>query len=143
MVEVSLGLTFPGTCEQAFNFYKSVFGVEFLGIIRLGDDPYTAANTPKAEHGSVAGVAIKLGDIVIGGADTTPSSGQKVTHGNAISIIVEPDNKAEADRYFHALAAGGKIITQITDFPWGYYGSLTDKFGISWVAWYKPPQPPK
>jgi PhnB protein len=139
MFKVNIGSSFPGTCEQAFNFYKSVFGGEFLDFIRIGDDPYTKANSPKEEHGKVAFVALQLGDVIFGGADAPSGAMSQLTPGNMLSISVQPDSRKEADRIFQGLAAEGKVTTEMTDYPWGYIGSIADNYGINWGVWYIPP----
>ena len=140
MLTTGIGLRFPGTCEEAFNFYKSVFNVEFINLTKIGDDPYTRENSPKEEHGKVAYVALQVGNVIIGGDDAPEADMKQLTAGNMVSIGVLPDSKDEVDRIFNALAVGGKVTTKPTEYPWGYLGSLTDKFGIGWGVWYVPPQ---
>lgn len=140
MRRVDIGARFPGTCEQAFNFYKSVFGGEFLDLVRIGDDPYTKANSAKEEHGKVAFVALQLGNVIFGADDAPEDSAGQLIPGNMLSIGVEPDTNEEADKLFKGLAAGARVTTAMADYPWGYIGSVTDKFGISWTIWRKPPQ---
>jgi PhnB protein len=140
MFKVDIGARFPGTCEQAFNFYKSVFGGEFLDFIRIGDDPYTKANSPIEEHGKVAFVALQLGNVIFGGDDALAGTASSLVAGNMLGVSVEPDTKAEADRLFKDLAAGSKASTEMVDYPWGYIGTVTDKYGINWTVWYQPPR---
>jgi PhnB protein len=141
MIRTDIGIRFPGTCEKAFNFYQSVFGGEFLAFIRIGDDPYTKANSPKKEHGKVAFVALQLGNVILGGDDAPEDQMKQLVPGNMLGIGVEPDSKKEADRLFKGLSAGGKVTAEMTDYPWGYIGSIQDKFGVAWTVWYKPPPP--
>ena len=143
MLKTGIGLRFPGTCEKAFNFYKSVFGGEFIDFIKIGDDPYTRENSPKEEHGKVAYIALQLGNVIIGGDDAPDADMKQLSSGNMLSIGVMPDSKKEADRIFKGLAAGSKSITEMTDYPWGYIGSVLDKYGINWGVWYQPPPPAK
>ena len=143
MFKTSIGMSFPGTCEKAFNFYKSVFGGEFMGFAKIGDDAYTKEHSPKEEHGKVAFVALQVGDMIIGAADAPESDIKQLTTGNTLSIALMPDSKKEADELFKKLSAGGKVTAEMTDYPWGYIGSLTDKFGVGWGVWYQPPPPPK
>jgi PhnB protein len=140
MFKVNIGASFPGTCEKAFNFYKSVFGGEFLDFLRIGDDPYTKANSPKEEHGKVAFVALQLGNVIFGGADGPEDIAGQMTPGNMLGISVQPDTKKEADRLFKALAAGGKVTAEMADYPWGYIGSIADNYGINWTVWHIPPR---
>jgi PhnB protein len=132
MTLVTIGLTFPGTCEQAFMLYKSVFGVEFDHVIRYGQDPTTDATTPLKDKDKIAYVGMKLGDVFISGDDTLESSGTIITFGNNIGINYGTDTNEEADRVFTALADGGKVISPNTMYPWGYCGSLIDRFGVRW-----------
>ncbi len=143
MLRVDIGARFPGTCEEAFNFYKSVFGGEFLDFIRIGDDPFTKANSPEEEHGKVAFVALQLGNVIFGADDAPEAQMKQMTPGNMLSISVEPDSKKEADRIFKGLSAKGKVTAPMTDYPWGYIGSVLDNFGVNWGVWYKPPPPAK
>lgn len=140
MDKINIGLTFPGTCEEAFKFYKSIFGGEFSAFVRFGDDPATDANTPRKDKEKIAYIALPLGNVLLYGDDTLESSGLNVIQGNITAISVEPDSKKEADKIYQALSSGGKTILTITDFPWGYCGILSDKFGVKWTVWYKPPQ---
>jgi len=132
MVVISIGLTFPGTCEQAFMLYKSVFGVEFQEFIRYGDDPATADATPAKDKAKIAYAAIVIGEVFITGDDTLKSAGTVITPGNNMGINYGPDTKEEADKVFQVLADGGKVISPNTMYPWGYCGSLIDKFGVRW-----------
>lgn len=132
MTLVTIGLTFPGTCEQAFMLYKSVFGVEFNHFIRYGQDPTTNATTPLQDKDKIAYVEMKLGGVFITGDDTLESAGTIITPGNNTGIIYGPDTKEEADRVFQVLADGGKVISPNTMYPWGYCGSLIDRFGVRW-----------
>jgi len=138
MVKVNIGLTFPGTCEQAFNLYKSVFGGEFIEFIRNGDHAYTAENTPKEHHSKIAYVAMKIGEMLIEGDDTIESPANKVVTGNNLGITIVNETKFEADRIYKALSPGAKTQYPMTDYPWGYLGGVVDKFGVKWTVWYKP-----
>ncbi len=137
MIKLNIGLTFAGRCEEAFNFYKSVFGGEFVSFTRYGDDPTTDETTPKEEKMKIAYVALHIGNDLLYGDDTLESSGTKVIAGNNMSVSIHPDSKAAADRIFRALSAGSNIILPIEDFPWGYCGILIDRFGVKWIVWYK------
>jgi PhnB protein len=143
MTTISIGLTFPGTCEKAFNLYKSVFGGEFIEFIRYGDNPYTAENTPKEHHVKIAYAAMKIGGVLFEGDDTIESAANKVATGNNVGITIAADTKKEADKMFKALSQGAKTQSPMTDYPWGYLGGCVDNFGVKWTLWYKPPQPDK
>ncbi|MEO5564743.1 MAG: SRPBCC domain-containing protein [Chitinophagaceae bacterium] len=138
-------LNFPGNTEAAFNFYKSVFGGEFhgKGIQRLGDIP------PQAEHPPVADNLKKLilhvelpilGGHILMGTDAPEEMGFKVNFGNNSHICLEPETKEETKKLFDALSAGGIVTMPLADMflgtYFGYYGSCTDKFGVTWMFNY-------
>lgn len=139
MAKVSAYLNFNRQTEQAFLFYQSIFGGEFIGgIRRMGDAPVPEGAPPLAEADKqlVMHVALKiLGDFVLMGTDAPETMGFKVNFGNNIYINLEPDTRTEADRIFHALSDGGKIETKMQEMFWGdYYGACTDKFGVQWMC---------
>ena len=138
MARVSTYLNFPRNTEAAFEFYRSVFGGEFTGgIRRFGDMPAAPGQPPLAEADRqlVMHVALPiLGCHVLMGTDAPESMGFAVNPGNNMYINLEPDTRAEADRLFNALAAGGKVGMPLADMFWGaYFGSLTDRFGLQWM----------
>lgn len=141
MARVSTYLNFMGKTEEAFNFYRSVFGTEFTGpISRMGEvppDPNTPA-LPEKEKNMVMHVSLPtLGDHVLMGTDALESQQQSLNFGNNISINLEPDSRAEADRLYAELAEGGSADMPMQDMFWGdYFGSLTDKYGVQWMINY-------
>jgi len=140
MARVSTYLNFPRNTEEAFNFYKSVFGGEFggNGIARLGDTPPMEGVPPIAEEDKNLIMHIELpliGGHVLMGTDAPESMGFKVIAGNNVHINLEPDTREETKKLFDALSAGGKVTMELQDMFWGaYYGSCTDKFGIQWMV---------
>jgi PhnB protein len=138
MSRVSSYLNFPGTTEQAFTFYRSVFGGEFNGPVhRFGAAP-AAPGQPamsEADKNLVMHVELPiLGGHVLMGTDAPESMGFTVVHGNSVHINLEPDTRGETDRLFAALSAGAKVDMPLQDMFWGaYFGSLTDQFGIRWL----------
>lgn len=135
-------LNFAGNTEEAFNFYKSVFGGEFSGaIVRFKDMPMEGVKISKEDGNKIMHIGLKVGDSWLMGTDTLASLGQKLHQGNSVYISIAPDSKEEADRLFTALSAGGKIEMPIADQVWGdYYGSFTDKFGVQWMINYSDPK---
>ena len=138
MARVSIYLNFPGTTEAAFVFYKAVFRSEFASsIARFGDMPCGPDQPPlsEADRNLVIHVELPiLGGHVLMGTDAPESMGFAVTPGNNMFINLEPDTRAETDRLFKALSEGGTIGMPLADMFWsGYFGSLTDRFGISWM----------
>ena len=139
MARVSTYLNFPGNTEQAFTFYKSVFGGEFggMGIARFGDIPPQEGMPPLAEKDKNLVVHIELptiGGHVIMGTDAPESMGFTVNFGNNMHINLEPDTKEKTKDLFNALSADGKITMELQDMFWGaYFGSCTDKYGVQWM----------
>ena len=138
MAKVSTYLNFPNQTEEAFNFYKSVFGGEFIGgISRFGDIPPSPDMPPmaKADRNLVMHIVLPiLGGHHLMGTDAPESMGFRVHSGNNVYINLEPDTRAETKRLFDALSAGGKVEQELQDMFWGdYYGSCNDKFGLHWM----------
>lgn len=138
MARVSTYLNFPRNTEEVFNFYKSVFGGEFVGgIHRLSEVPPQPNRPMLAEEDKnlVLHIALPiLGGHMLLGTDAPESMGFRLVQGNNININLEPDTKEEADRLFNALSAGGKVDMAMQTMFWGdYFGSCADKFGINWM----------
>lgn len=138
MATTSTYLNFSGGTEEAFNFYKSVFGTEFEGgVMRHGDVPLPegAPALSDADKNLVMNVALPiLGGHLLMGTDVPESMGFTVSQGNNIYISLHPDTRAEAGRLFAALSAGGKVEQEMEEMFWGdYFGSLVDKFGVQWM----------
>jgi PhnB protein len=138
MARVSTYLNFPGTTENAFLFYRSVFGGDFNGPIhRMGDAPTAPGQPPlpEADRQLVMHIELPLlGVHMLMGTDAPESMGFKIRHGNSVHINLEPDTRAETERLFQGLAAGGTIEMPLQEMFWGdYFGSLSDRFGIHWM----------
>jgi PhnB protein len=141
MAKVSTYLNFPRNTEEAFNFYKSVFGTEFDGEInRFSGVPPQEGQPPIAEADKdlVMHVALPiLGGHVLMGTDAPESMGFNVRPGNNVYINLEPDSRAETDRLFKALSEGGSVEMPMQEMFWGdYFGMCTDKFGVQWMFNY-------
>jgi PhnB protein len=137
MKQVNIYLNFNGTTEEAFNFYKSVFGGEFAYLQRFKDTP-EAEKLSASDGEKIMHVSLPLGNgLILMGTDALESMGQKLTVGNNFYISVEVESKDEADRLFEKLSVGGKIEMPMQDAFWGaYFGMFTDKFGIQWMIDY-------
>lgn len=132
MKAVNPYLNFNGNTEEAFNFYKSVFGGEFATIMRFGDTP-GCENMPETEKNGIMHVALPMGSSILMGTDV-PKSMEQVKFGTNSSITIDAESREEAKRLFDGLAVGGKIGMPMDDMFWGaYYGMLTDKFGVQWM----------
>ena len=138
MAAVSTYLNFTSNTEEAFNFYRSVFGGEFQGeILRFKDIPPTEKMPPLPEEDKnlVMHVALPiLNGHLLMGTDAPESMGFKVTPGNNVYISLHPDTREETKRLFNALSEGGKVEQELQDMFWGdFYGSCSDKFGVQWM----------
>ena len=140
MFKIHPYLNFAGNAEEAFNFYKSVFGGEFTGLYRFGDMPMEGVTISDEEQSKIMHVSLPLGDgEVLMASDALESMGQKLVQGNNAYISIHPDTREEADRLFNALSAGGTIEMPIADQMWGdYYGAFKDKFGVQWMVNHSP-----
>lgn len=126
-------LNFPGNTEEAFNFYKSVFGGEFQAVMRFGEME-GCDEMAEAEKSKIAHIALPVGEgNMLMGTDSLESFGQKLNFGNNYYICISPDSREEADRIFGSLSDGGKVEMPMTDMSWGYFGSFADKFGAQWM----------
>ena len=136
MARVSTYLNFPRATEEAFTFYRSVFGTEFLGpIARFGDIPAQPGQPPLAEADRNLVMHIELPILaghVLMGSDMPESMG-KVQVGNNTTINLDTDTRAEADRLYAALSEGGGDSAPMAEVPWGYWGCTLDRYGIRWM----------
>jgi PhnB protein len=141
-MKINTYLNFNGNAEEAFKFYKTVFGGEFRQITRFKDMPMPGVSVPKKDENKIMHIALPIGkDDTLMASDVLESLGHKLVVGNNVSISIFPDSKEEATRVFKALSAGGKIDMPIADAPWGdYYSGFTDKFGIQWMVDYTYPK---
>jgi PhnB protein len=138
MARVSTYLNFPRNTEEAFNFYKSIFGGDFEGpIARFGEIPPQEGMPPLApgDKNLVMHIALPIvGGHILMGTDAPESMGFKVNIGNNVHINIQPDSRKETKRLFDALSADGKVTMELQDMFWGaYYGSCTDKYGVQWM----------
>jgi PhnB protein len=135
-------LNFAGNTEEAFNFYKFVFGGDFRSITRFKDMPVPGMTVPKKDENKLMHIALPVGkDDVLMASDVLEGFGDKIIVGNNVIVSIFPDSKEEADRIFKALSAGGKVEMPLGNQPWGdYYGGFTDKFGVHWMVDYTYPK---
>lgn len=137
MASVSTYLLFNGNAEEAFTFYKSVFGTEFEGeTMRYGDSPPPDGTPPLSAEDQQKIVNLTLpilGGHILMASDMLPAFSKPVTPGSNFQITLLPDTRAEADRLHAALAEGGEVRDPMQEAFWGdYYGAVADRFGIQW-----------
>lgn len=138
-MKVNPYLNFDGQAEEAFLFYKSVFGGEFTGNMKMKDAP-GGDELPIAEQNRVMHISLPIGkSTLLMGSDTAPSMGNILKKGNNNYISLHPESREEANRLFNGLSVGGEIEMPMEDQFWGdYFGSFMDKFGICWMINHNP-----
>ena len=134
-------LNYSGNTEQAFNFYRTIFGGEFKDLVRFKDTPEKDRLKP-AEQEKIMHISLPIGKgNVLMATDALESMGHSVKPGTNFYLSIEAQSKEEADKLFTGLSAGGKVSMTLADTFWGaYFGMLTDKFGIQWMINYTKPK---
>jgi PhnB protein len=130
-------LNFAGNTEEAFNFYRSVFGGDFTFLQRFKDTP-ESGRVPEKEKNMLMHVALPVGKgNTLMATDALESMGHKLIVGNNIQLSLEADSKDEAEKLLTGLSAGGTVLMPLQDTFWGaYFGMVKDKFGIQWMVNY-------
>jgi PhnB protein len=139
MATINPHINFNGNAEEAFNFYKSVFGGEFKKIMRFKD--LASAEFPVAENeaNKIMHIALPIGKNVLMANDVPESMGRTNENENRSKIVINAESKEEADKLFSGLSKGGQIEMPIADSPWGsYFGMFRDKYGIEWMVDFDP-----
>lgn len=138
MTAVNVYLNFDGNCEEAFNFYKSVFGGEFSYIGRFKDMPPSEEGNgiSEAEGDRIMHVGLPISkETALMGSDTGGEWASSYKQGNNFSVSINTDSQQEADRLFNGLSEGGQVIMPMNKTFWGdYFGMFADKFGINWMV---------
>jgi PhnB protein len=137
MAQINPHINFNGNAEEAFNFYKSVFGGEFAKIMRFKD--LASAEFPIAENeaNKIMHIALPIGKNVLMGNDVPDILGKTNENENRSKISISAETREEADKLFNGLSVGGTIEMPISDSPWGsYFGMFRDKYGIEWMVDY-------
>jgi PhnB protein len=129
-------LTFLGNCEEAFNYYKTVFGGEFSYVGRFSEMPAEGSGKMSDEDGKkIMHISLPISkETTLMGSDTGGEWGQNIVVGNNITISINADNKEQADTFYKSLSEGGNANMPMDQTFWGdYFGMCTDKFGINWM----------
>jgi PhnB protein len=138
MRRVSTYLNFMGNTEEAFEFYRSVFGTEFLApISRMGDMPGDPNMPPLSEEEKKMVMHVELpilGGHVLMATDMLASMGHELRYGNNVTINLELEDRQETERLFGELSKDGSDQFGLQDMPWGaYWGTCADRFGVRWM----------
>jgi PhnB protein len=143
MARVSIYLNFMGSTEEAFTHYQSVFGGELAAFQRMGEIPAVPGQPPLAENEQAMVMHVELailGGTVLMGTDMLESMGHELRVGNNVTLNLEPDDLAETQRLFEALAEGGTDVLPLQKMFWGaYWGTCCDRFGVRWMFNYADP----
>lgn len=136
MAQINPYIHFNGNAEEAFNFYKSVFGGEFAMVSRFKDMANPDYPLPEDEADKIMHIALPIGKHnVLMGSDTPSSMGKHNENENRSKISISAESKEEADKIFNGLSKGGDVEMPIGDAPWGaYFGMFRDKYGIEWMV---------
>jgi len=139
MALINPHMNFNGNAEEAFNFYKSVFGGEFTKIIRFKDLSSPEWPVPENEANKIMHIALAIGKNFLMANDVPESMGRTNENENRSKIFIMAESRDEADKLFNGLSAGGQIEGPIDDAPWGsYFGCFRDKYGIEWMVEFDP-----
>ena len=139
MALINPHINFNGNAEEAFNFYKSVFGGEFAMIIRFKDFSSPEHPISEREANKIMHIALPIGKNVLMANDVPESMGKVNENENRSKISISAENREEADKLFNGLSAGGQVEMPIMDSPWGsYFGMFRDKYGIEWMVDFDP-----
>lgn len=137
MASIHPHINFNGNAEEAFTFYKSVFGGEFAKVMRFKDMASAEFQVSEQEANKIMHIALPIGPNVLMGNDVPEILGRTNENENRSKIAISAQSKEEADKLFNGLSAGGQIEMPIAASPWGsYFGMFRDKYGIEWMVDY-------
>ncbi|MFN8114651.1 MAG: VOC family protein [Bacteroidia bacterium] len=139
MASINPHINFNGNAEEAFNFYKSVFGGEFTKIMRFKDIASDDFQVSEQEANKIMHIALPIGKNLLMANDVPEFMGKTNENENRSKIVITAESKEEADKLFNGLSVGGQIEMPISDSPWGtYFGMFRDKYGIEWMVDFDP-----
>ena len=139
MARIDPHINFNGNCEEAFTFYRSVFGGEFTRVVRFKDLPDLDHTSFQAEADKIMHIALPIGDNTLMGNDVPEVMGRVNERENRSKISITARSRDEADGLFSGLSAGGDVEMPIGDSPWGsYFAMFRDKYGIEWMVDFDP-----
>lgn len=139
MAIINPHINFNGNAEEAFTFYKSVFGGDFTNVVRLKDLAGPEFPVPAEDENKIMHIALPIGGNLLLGNDVPESLGKVNENENRSKIAISAESKEEANKLFNGLSAGGTVEFPIGDSPWGsYFGMFRDKYGIEWMVDFIP-----
>jgi PhnB protein len=135
MATINPYINFNGNAEEAFNFYKSVFGGEFGSVVRFKDLESTEFPVPENEANKIMRIVLPIGGNTLIANDVPESMGPVNENENRSKIAVYTETKEEADKLFNGLSEGGSVEMPMAQSPWGtYFAMFRDKYGIEWTV---------
>ena len=139
MAQINPYIHFNGNAEEAFTFYKSVFGGEFAMVMRFKDLSSPEFQVAENEANKIMHIALPIGKNILMANDVPEIMGRVNENENRSKISISAESREEADKLFSGLSAGGNIEMPIGDSPWGsYFGMFRDKYGIEWMVDFDP-----
>lgn len=139
MAHINPHINFNGNAEEAFHFYKSVFGGEFEMLMRFKDLASPEYPVAENEENKIMHIALPIGNSMLIANDVPESMGRTNENENRSKISISAESKDEADKLFSGLSAGGQIEFPMGDSHWGsYFGCFRDKYGIEWMVNFDP-----
>lgn len=141
MAQINPYINFNGNAEEAFHFYRSVFGGEFTKISRFKELSSPEFPVSEKEENKIMYIALPIGQNLLMANDVPESMGRTNENENRSKISISTDSKEEADKLFNGLSEGGQVEMPMEDSPWGtYFGMFRDKYGIEWMVSFDPKQ---
>jgi len=135
MANINPHINFNGNAEEAFNFYKSVFGGEFEKVVRFKDLASPEFPVAEKEANKIMHIALPIGNSTLMANDVPEIMGRTNENENRSKIVINADSKEEAEKLFNGLSAGGQVEVPMANSPWGsYFGMFRDKYGIEWMV---------
>ena len=139
MARINPSINFNGNAEEAFNFYRSVFGGEFERIVRLKELESPGFPVDEADANKIMHIALPIGPNILMGNDVPSFLGTVNENENRSKIAINVESREEADKIFNGLSAGGSVEMPMDNSPWGsYFGMFRDKYGIEWMVDFNP-----
>ncbi len=139
MATINPYINFNGNAEEAFNFYKSVFGGEFASVVRFKDLESSEFPVPENDANKIMRIVLPIGSNTLIANDVPESLGPVNENENRSKIAISAENKEEADKLFKGLSEGGAVEMPMAESPWGtYFAMFRDKYGIEWTVEFEP-----
>jgi PhnB protein len=139
MASINPHINFNGNAEEAFEFYRSAFGGEFIKIIRFKDLASDDFPVSENQANKLMHIALPIGNSILMANDVPEVMGRTNENENRSKIVISAESKEEANELFNKLSVGGEIEVPIEESPWGsYFGMFRDKFGIEWMVDFDP-----